>query len=268
MNTGVVILVTGGAIGILCSLLSIWVLFRKDRWNGYNRLILMLSMAQLIYDASVVMVAFPGLFMDLLYISLRSMSGLCATFITNVLSGVIVYTAWTLRSYDIRRRTKWIAIAIIIPSSVCGVLVSCTLHYYPGQPFDMVSQFYYWARIGSILFNIICYCILVYKLKIVKLLPAYKRGSDPLHILASRYKYYPMLQVLTRAFVSYYEYKYGFNYHLQAEFHLAHQVALILYVLTLPAAGVGFFIIFMLVSPGAAVCLQQNIHTIYRTLRR
>jgi hypothetical protein len=267
MNIGIVLLVIGGAIGVICSLLSVWVLMRRNRWNGYNRLIMMLSFSQLVYDISVVMVAFPGEFNELLYIALRTTSGLWATFVTNVLSTVIVYTAWTLKSYDVRKNIQSILALVTVPSTICGVLVSITLHFFPGHPFDVVSNIYFWARIASIVYNILCYIILVIKLKRIQSLPAYRRKGDPLHILAARYKYYPIIQIVTRVFVSFYEYKYGHDYDFDVSDPLRRRVALVLYILTLPSAGLGFFVIFMVVSPGAFRALKIDLYDVLTSCR-
>jgi hypothetical protein len=198
-------------------------------------------------------------------IAQRSMSGLWATLLTNVLSYVIVYTAVTLRSYDIQSNLHIIVPLIFIPSTVCGVLVPTTLFSTSGEDstsFLVVSHIYGAVRIGSIVFNIVCYFLLRKKLSMIKkkspttmqLTPAI---DTPLHALAARFKYYPIVQVLSRLGVSYYENIYGHDYEFDTGSSLKKKIAVLWYVASLPSAGLGFFVVFLVVTPGAYRCFKR-----------
>lgn len=228
--------------------------------NGYISIIILLSASQFVYDASIVMVVFPGgRVLEFTYIALRSMSGLWATLLTNVLSCVIVYTALTLQSYDIKKNLQKIILVIFVPSMVCGLLVPTTLFSSKGEDslaFVIVSTIYGVVRIASIVFNIVCYFLLRKKLSMIKkksptsmqLTPAI---DTPLHALAARFKYYPIIQVISRLGVSYYENNYGHEYEYDKSSSLHRKLSLFWYVISLPSAGFGFFLVFLVVTPGA-----------------
>jgi hypothetical protein len=268
MNLGHLILAVGGSFGMLCSSLTLYLIRCLKRMNGYIFIITLLSLSQLVYDLSVVMVVLPGgHVMEFIYIALRSMSGLWATLLTNVLSCVIVYTALTLKSFDIKNNLHIILPVVFVPSTICGVLVPVTLYSGEGEDsvaFFVVSSTYGVMRILSIVFNIICYFLLRRKLSMIKkksptsmqLAPAI---DTPLHALAARFKYYPIIQVLSRIGVSYYENIYGHEYKFDSSSSLKKKLALLWYVVSLPSAGLGFFVVFLVVTPGAYRHFRKHI---------
>lgn len=267
MNVGYIILGVGGSIGMTCSLLTLWIIYRRDNWNAYIQLLVMLAFSQLLYDMSTVMVMFPGYSVEYAYIAIRSMSGLWATFLTNVISFIIVYTVWTLTPISVSSHLSMIRILIFGPSSLLGILVPMTLFSSSNLAFTIVSQIYYWARILSIIFNITSYLALVYKLKAVikytSTLNIQKNNitshdGNPLASLVKRFKYYPIVQVLSRVCVAYYEEIYGHDYEYYHSFTIQKKIATLLYLITLPSAGLGFFIVFLVVSPGAIKLLKDD----------
>jgi hypothetical protein len=264
-NIGYLILCAGGSIGMMCSLLTLWIIYRRNHWNGYIHLIVMLTFSQLMYDMSAVMVIFPGHFAEYSYVAIRSMSGLWATFLTNILSFIIVHTVWTLQPIPITSYLTTIRIWIFGPNTLLGILVPMTLYSSSETSFLVVSQIYYWARILSILFNIGSYFTLVYKLNsVLKSTPQSNiqrniyRNGNPLTSLVKRFKYYPIVQVLTRICVAYYEEIYGHDYDYHNSFTLKKKISTLLYLITLPSAGLGFFLVFLVVSPGAIKLLQED----------
>jgi len=257
LNLGLLLLVIGGSIGVACSLLTLWILARMMRWNGYIKLILLLTVSQFVYDVSIVMVVFPGREVEFAYIALRSMSGLWATFVTNVLSFVVVYTVWTMQAINVSEHFRKIFFLVVIPAACYGVVVPVAYFSFSDLEFEIVSSVYYWIRVVSIVFNIGSYAVLVYKLnqldKTPRVTSLKSSASDPLRALANRFKYYPIVQVLSRVGVAWYEELYGHGYTYDADESLSKRISFFLYVLTLPSAGLGFFLVFVMVSPGAII---------------
>jgi hypothetical protein len=197
------------------------------------------------------------------------------------LTFVIVYTVWTLQPIPIASYLTRIRILILGPSSLLGILVPMTLFSSSELSFLVVSQIYYWARILSIIFNIGGYFLLVYRLNHVLKYTVASAGStsasasagstpksqystsppragNPLAALVRRFKYYPIIQVLSRICVAYYEEVYGHDYEYHSSFTLEKKIATLLYLITLPSAGLGFFVVFLVVSPGAVKLLQDD----------
>ena len=251
MNIGVLIAVTGGVLGMLCSTLTLVIIYRMNRWNTYTKLIVALTSSQLLYDLSVAMIAFSGRNNEFAYIALRSMSGLWAAFITNILSFVVIWTVLTLQPANISSNLVLILSIIYVPSALYGVLVPYAMYNLSEEQFDIVSYIYFWARAVSILFNVTSYVVLVYRLYYLQ--HTAHLGSvlvNPLMALVRRFKYYPIVQVLARLGVAWYEYTYGHDYEYYAYFTLSKSIALFIYVITLPSAGVGYFFVFVMVCPG------------------
>lgn len=247
------------------------------RINGYIKLILALTYSQLVYDISVVMVAFSGHKIEFSYIALRSASGLTATFFTNLIAFVVVYTVCTFRIVGMRA-IFLVASAFTLGSCAYGVLVPIALYNFSTLQFEIVSKIYYWTRIASILFNMISYGILVLKLGQQEPLWLINRQSlinrrsetpikaptkSPLWALANRLRYYPVVQVFSRLPVAWYEYQYGHEYTYNADSPLQERISLILYDFALPSAGLGFFIVFIVVCPGAGQCLLSDFRRLF-----
>lgn len=255
MNVGVLVGVIGGAVGILCSSLTLLLIYRMGRWNAYIKLIVALTSSQLVYDLSVVMIAFNGRENEFACIALRSMSGLWAAFITNVLSYVVIWTVWTLEPANLSHNLWKICFVIYVPAGGYGILVPYALYSFSESDFFIVSQVYYWARVLSIMFNVFAYCGLVYKTFVLE--NHERTGAvlmNPLKALVRRFKYYPLVQVLARVGVAWHEHSYGHGYEYHTHFTAKHSAALFIYVLTLPSAGLGYFLVFIAVCPGMVNC--------------
>jgi hypothetical protein len=251
MNVGILIAVIGGLVGMMCSSLTLFLIYKMGRWNAYTKLIVALTSSQYVYDLSIVMIAFDGRANEFVYIALRSMSGLWAPFLTNVLSYVVIWTVWTLEPANISQNLWKIYTVIFIPAAGYGVLVPYALYRFSEHNFFIVSEIYFWARVLSILFNVFAYFGLIYKTYILE--KHEKTGAvlmNPLKALVRRFKYYPVVQVLARVGVAWHEHVYGHGYEYHPHFTTKHTAALFIYVLTLPSAGLGYFLVFVAVCPG------------------
>lgn len=269
MNIGYQILIIGGSIGILSSLLTLWIIFRMGRINGYIKLLLILTISQLLYDISIVLVIWKLLIISYIYLALRSISGLCVTFITNVLSFVVVYTVYTSKVIDLAKNIRYILLFIFVPSIVYGILVPYAIFNFSDSNVNIISSIYYWTRVASIIFNISCYFSMIIKLNQIDIkwfttqsnsdTNTKQQVKSPLWALAHRFKYYPIVQILTRLPVAIHEYNYGHDYDYPSDGSIRDKISLLLYVLALPAAGLGYFLVFITVCPGAFKQFQTDL---------
>jgi hypothetical protein len=261
MDLAILILVICSAISALCSILTLWVIYRLQKLNGYIFVIINLTVSQLFYDISILMVPSKGRTIEVIYVTIRSICGLSTTFWTNVISSVILYTVYHRKVYNVNSHKGIISLLVIIPAVVIGGTIGLSFSIDDtSEAFTTTSDIYYWIRIGSIVFNMIIYVILS------AMLFRRNRGStpqekakDPVRVIANRMKYYPIVQVITRLGVAWYEYKYGHNYSYSPDISTSEKIALFLYVTTLPAAGLGYFVIFMSMSPGAWTTLKKDL---------
>jgi hypothetical protein len=273
MDVAKVILITGGCLGLVCSMLTLWIIYRMNRINGYLKLIIALTVSQLCYDFSIVLVLFNWSPIVFLYIAIRSMSGLWATFVTNILSFVVLYTVWTSSVIDLAKNIRYILPTFFIPATLYGIIAPYVIFYSSDSVAHIVTSIYYWIRVASIIFNICSYLAMVYKLNQIDSLSCFssqsstlpsrlKVAQSPLWALAHRLKYYPIVQIITRLPVAIHEYSFGHDYNYPTDGSLRAKLSLLAYVLFLPAAGLGFFLVFITVCPGAAQQLKFDLNSI------
>ena len=150
-----ILLLTFGVISLICSLVSLYIIYIMRRWNGYIQLIIMLTAAQTIYDISIIIIPIPSPHIFQAYVFLRCFSGLVATLFTNIISYVVVYIVLSMKLFHITENMRIISTAIILPSMGISILIASPTYSAYGS--SIAADFYYWCRIGSILLNITNY---------------------------------------------------------------------------------------------------------------
>lgn len=257
-NYSIVVLVANGVISLFFSLLTLWLIYSMKKRNGYLLLIVQLTIAQAIYDISIVMIAGP-IEVYLTYTGLRTISGLASTLWTNVISFVVLYVVWYLRVYDIQGNIYLLSSIVMIPSISIGLSIPLVISNL--SALSIASYFYSYFRWASIVFNVVVYLVLTLKLKARR----FKRsrllgpeGIDPIEVLTHRMKYYPIVQVITRGGSLWYESQYGYGYSYFLSTSTEYRVSVMVYAICLPVAGIGYFLIFVLLCPGASTRLYNT----------
>jgi hypothetical protein len=267
---GAIIEISIAAISLCCSILTIWVIVLLNKWNGYVYMIANLSIAQALYDISIMIYPCDQADCILSRNILRFSTGIAATLWTNIILFVVAYIVFYLKTIDVREYSFRLLFAVTLFSIAVAMI----------EQWQKEWRVYFWLRVFSILFNIILYLLVkrwlhlmtkdttreiswsswLYRLLTCQGKAKHKKSpQDPVRILAYRLKYYPIVQLITRLGVAWYEYisnTDGFDYDYDPNKAIGYQIAYFVYIVTQPSAGIGFFIIFMLVSPGA-----------YRTMR-
>lgn len=258
-----IIFITVASVSLFLSLLTIFLIYSMKRWNGYLQLILNLTIAQCMYDISVIMSVGKGLIVHRTFAFLRICFGLASTFWTNVISIIIVYVVIYMEIFNIIENFNLIFTVVYLPSFIIGLINAITWSY-------ICYELYYWLRIISIVVNITLYTILARYIYIRD------KGSpktlttknDPIKTLAHRMKYYPVVQVLSRLAAAWYEAKYnsGDDFTYNSAESVQEKISMIIYALTLASAGIGFFIIFVIVTPGAWEHLIEIMKYLFNTM--
>ncbi len=84
-------------------------------------------------------------------------------------------------------------------------------------------------------------------------------NSDPIVVLSSRIKYYPIVQLISVSGSIAYLTLYGFSPHTYGDTESMNQkVMLFFYALTYPTAGLGYFIVFLMYQPNAYKHLRRH----------
>ena len=123
-------------------------------------------------------------------------------------------------------------------------------------------KLYYWIRFASILVNVLAWVVVSRKLSVMGFAnpSTNKNGRQisksgrtrsivhPVTVLAGRLKWYPIVQAISRGGASWYEFVYGSSPGTYKNLTAAHTVALFLFAISTPLAGIGYFAIFLMMQ--------------------
>lgn len=262
------ILTTLTFVATCCGLIGMYLIHKVNRWNGYILLVYNITVFQFIYDISYFfLAAFKSPVCFRIYTFLNVLGGTAVTLWINVVSLLVLYTVAFLRSFDIKQHFLKVSTFIIaISTSLASVTIYVSLRY----PNDSVTDWvYFWIRLGSIFANVIVYIIVAillypeYCLTFCGLGQAQKERqltNELLLVLTKRLKYYPVVQIATRAAAAWWDIRYGFGSNSwTGGYTLEKQISQFLYDVTNPFAGIGFFIVFLFVQPSIYKEFQQLV---------
>lgn len=274
-------------VSLVASFITLYLIYDFNKWNGYILLIFTLTIFQGIYDLSFYFIL--GFQVEPFFMVYKFLSVFSGTFIAiwvNYISLLLYYTVLYLESVNIRNQFTVafpfvLTISFLLSSAVMAI-------YLVDETNSIVDNIYYWTRMFSIFMNIIIYYSINLTLEAGTssrfsscckqrplLLPdrispntthksdqhstnsdSYyanlrSKTNDLLLVLASRLKYYPIVQTVSRAGAAWWEYKYGFKQEsfVNQSFTTTKEVSFYLFCISSPIAGVGFLIVFLIVQP-------------------
>lgn len=277
---------------LFASTLTIKLLYAINMWNGYMILVYNLTVCQAIFDASFYfLIGFRNPICLGLFRFLTIFSGSAVTLWTNVISTVICYIVAYRKSFNLAEYMNTFNISIVITSLLLSV-AEAILYASRGSDMDFTADsIYYWFRLVSIVVNIINHLIITYHLQVLTagyyqvhkgsisnsnptsnipifiLLTSFFRKTavkaNPLEILSSRLKYYPLVQIFSRLGASWWEFQYGFrpNSFDSGSFTPEKTVSFYMYAICNPSAGLGYFLVFLIVQPLAYEKLKMMLQS-------
>lgn len=252
--------VTAGGL----TLFTIYGMSRERPITGFLQLVASLSSAQLLYDMGFffdISASDENAVHDVLYyvcsfnkIFFQMFGGIATTLITNSIACIVASIAFSLRSYDIKAKFStimgWVLVIALVPAVASAILFlknPDTL----GPAFSVIYIIYSGMRVASILVNIILCAMLTVKLNSMGLYLFQRTGgANPVHpvaALSSRMILYPVVQVITRVGAAWMEF--GYPITGADEDTPDYKAAFALFSVFSPAAGVGFFLIFISMQP-------------------
>ena len=238
------------SISLACTLFTLWLISKAGGVkSGYMYLLFSLTLSQLIYDVGMMFV--PLYWIDAcarINNFLTAVGGMATSLWSNVIALVVYYIVKKLRSFNINEHFFMMSSGITIVSLLLGVIIVATLDTSGGKDFLI---FYYWFRFASIMVNVIVTYLIHRK---CQQMGFGAQGHHPVTVLAKRLKCYPIVQTVARIGASWYELFYGFgsDSYKEAEHGTVQlKVALLCYAFFTPIAGIGFFLIFLLMQPSA-----------------
>ncbi len=258
-NIGIYLQISFAFLSLLCALLTLYIIKILNKWNGYLLLIVNLTIAQSIYDLSIILDVYRPI--HLLSVFLRASSGIAGSLFTLQITYVVIYVVIHLKSIDVQKYYFTVLTIVLVPSFIVAFFET----YQKTENF-FGDPLYYYARIIEILFNILLYMYLVYAIQKRdnrNKIEGIEYEMDPVKILAKRLKYYPIVQVFCRLGVAIYEgltNSYGYNNKYDTNAPQSIKVLFFIYCISQPSAGIGYFLVFLNVSPGGYACFKILIN--------
>jgi hypothetical protein len=276
-------------IAAICGVTAVYLIYRVNRWNGYLLLVYTITLYQLVYDLSYFLLpGFENSIIYDIYSALNIIGGTAVTLWINVVSCVLLYTVYRLKSFDVKYYYHYINVTIFLLSASLAIGTIYWYHTYPGN--FHLDWVYFWVRVGSIIANVIVYLTVAIKLQNPRawlrrmwrniwllLCPNLLRTTTQsraasssycclppgklqrktmkatnalLLLLITRLKYYPLVQIITRAAATWWDVRYGFSPDAwSGTYNTQKSVSQLFYDITNPFAGIGFFLVMLYVQP-------------------
>jgi hypothetical protein len=237
-------------VSVYCSSMILRIIYRMLKWNGYLVLIYSMTVCELLYDSTFfLLIGYHNHNVYRVLSILFTFGGLSVTLWSNVLSGILWYMCRNYALVDIWRYYKYFFCLCIIPPAIFAIFdgVYCD-HAYMAETYNIL-------RFVSIIFNFLVYLGINRRLRLIGASKS-SRAIGPLRELASRFKYYPIVQVLCRLPTTGYQLAYGFKFSNFQNVKLSDPgqvAALFLYAATAPSGGIAYFLIFLYMQPQASV---------------
>jgi hypothetical protein len=236
-------------ISVYCSSMILRIINRMSKWNGYLVLIFSMTICELIYDCTFfLLIGYHNNIVFKLVSFVFAFSGLSVALWSNVLSAILLFMVSRYAPLDIWSHYRTFFCVCTIPSLIFATF-NCIF-----APNAYVSATYNILRFASISFNVIVYLAITWRLKLGAVKGS--RAIGPLRELASRYKYYPIVQIICRVPTTAYQLRYGFGFDSFKTASLSDTsqlAALFVYALTAPSGGILYFFVFLFMQPRASV---------------
>jgi hypothetical protein len=254
---GIMICLFVAAVSILCSFLTLFSIYKMNRFNVFMKLVGNLAVSQMIYDIGFFFFLGPILASKIFVGNMFAVGfGVASSLWTNLISLEILYVVIKLQPFNrVTTHFRSIQATIYLLSSCVALCL-----WIPGFSSYSYDVLYFWFRLSSIVFNVGVWCLSYYILSTPEMKSSAVYGV--LCVLIDKIKYYPIVQVVTRAGAAWYEYNYG-TYGV--DFSNCEEPgpveaisAMMCFVLT-PSAGIGYFMVYLRAQPLAYRYLKSAV---------
>jgi hypothetical protein len=286
------------SISLICTLLTLFLIYDLNRWNTYMRIIFHLTLCQLIYDLAFYMFPFHDKSDNVAYFQtqlfLFSLGSVAVSLWVNLIScslySVVVYQ----ENLEIHKIFNKLRIGFMLPGLAIGILFIV----YVNTHFLVMHAILSWIQISSIVFNVAVHLMVSRELRMMQVddlkdcgnqrqeskasewdgenpTGAGTRYSEPeykMHLyrpvseLARRLKFYPIVQVLSMVGQVWYYFEYDLHW-LGSSTGTTHMIAWLCYCVLTPCAGLGYFTVFLRVQPFAYNHLMMRVHNFRGKMR-
>ena len=260
-------------ISFSCSVLTILLIVDMCKWNGYMLLIFNLSSCQCLADISFFIFSY-SLYSTAknvrpIKVFLFTFGCVSVSMWTNVISYMLYNVVVYQKNVNILTHFNRFRAMVLFPGLTLGILMAAFCY----NDFNQIEGAVVWLQFASIWFNLIVCGVVTYTLhgmdhEDIEYHPDINEPREttygknnvnkPILELSRRIKYYPVVQVVCLLGLTWYFF--GYDLHLFGPQHSAtyQTIAWYAYCVLSPAAGIGYFIVFLIVQPFAYKRLRQR----------
>jgi hypothetical protein len=269
----VILVLIGSILSSLASTLMLIIMVKIKVWNGHLLLVQTMTILQLIYDLSF----FPGMIdvgiesVTIISNVLQLFSGITSSLVSNVVAWITFYIIFYKKSVDIFHHYPLLMILISIVGLIDCIVFLMSLQSSHSELYKKIAvlYIYYYLKLFSIILNVLFVSLTYYEIRRITSGKTNRLSSTEksIHTLSMRLFYYPVVQIISRIGIAWYEFSYGydsssngngmnFNPPQTSNTQFAAQCML---AITMPVASIGYLWIFLLMQPRAYGTLLQMV---------
>jgi len=252
-DTYIALGVASTTISAAASIVLLALTYTSKHWNGLLLLIFWMSIFQLLFDFGFFFQLLSSLGMTELILAGfgQMIGGIATSLYSNVLAFAVLYIVQFRHVINIKKHFITISFCCITPGFLTFVVYTAGYTEPNTQLIEAaLLGMNYYIRLISILFNLVVFFYSSFKL--TKMLrdsgDSLSESNKAILSLVGRLKYYPLIQILARSGPSIDRAVNGIS-----DLNNDNITPLKLYsAVTIPIAGLGYFIVYMCTQPGAS----------------
>ena len=241
-------------VSLLCSTLTLVLIAATPKFTGYLGIIASLSFSQCLYDVSFLLYTFDGSKSGSdIQAFLSYFGGLSSSLWTNILSLLLVVIIRWGQQYNVKKNFLKLFSVVVLPSAAVAVAALASQN---------VAVFWvsFYFRICFIACNIVCYLAIQQKIRTsYSVTTSSSSMSCAIRVLASRLKYYSLVQILTRTPEIVFELAYNSREYSTPTngWGTSRWAAFFIEAILTPSGGTGFLFVFLKMQPTAWSTFQK-----------
>jgi hypothetical protein len=236
------ILLANFGINTLASAFTLYLIYVINRNNDYNSIIKYLTISQFLFDASQYLFGIDNELIAIIYMPFTLATGVASASFSLFLCSILSYIVISRDYLDVNYiKMRYLVIIFLISASI-GVSLLLASIYNDANMYSNVFSVYNDLRMLIIVIIIILILWtfkVIYEMKI----GASQKNNHPIYLLAKRLSLYPIVQLISRLPIFFYQFIYGRSlrsYVLQDPNSINNfeSILYLIGILTYPSAGV------------------------------
>lgn len=242
---------------------TLFLIHDMGKRNGYLLVLRSLTAMQFFLDIQFFLVPFYYVrSIQLLTVFINVFGSTAVCMWVNFISILLYRIVTNLTSYSVNKAYPTAFLTIAVVSTITASAMTAVTGMYHGHSaaFNITNYVFLSLRMISIIFNLLVHFKISYRLKEMGFWEANRPKNDPVLILSSRIKFYPLVQIFAMLGIILYEVQYGFDPSSYNNNGSAwRSFCLMFFGITYPSAGIGYFVVFLLFQPNAARHLKHKL---------